>query len=191
MNGSHRYTLTQKQLDKLDKSLKSVFPLTPNFYFLEFILGKSSEKCAHMYAQGYLSEWKLDTGQPRWRSGLAPPSAQGVILGTQDRVPRRAPCVEPASPSASLSLCLSWVNKWVKSLKEKLNSSEAGRDQNSISISKYLLKDFSQQTVRQKLCFYIWRDRLVIEIRESALMNYLPCARASVRWQKFHFFHLF
>ena len=45
-------------------------------------------------------------GQPRWRSGLAPPAAQGVILETRNRVLRRAPCVEPASPSASLSLCV-------------------------------------------------------------------------------------
>ena len=50
-------------------------------------------------------------GQPRWRSGLVPPAAQGVILETLDRVPRQAPCMEPASPSAcvsaSLSLCVS------------------------------------------------------------------------------------
>ena len=50
-------------------------------------------------------------GQPQWLGGLAPPSVQGVILETQDRVPRWAPCMEPASPSAwvsaSLSLCLS------------------------------------------------------------------------------------
>ena len=39
-------------------------------------------------------------GQPRWLSGLALPSAQGLILETQDRVSRRAPCMEPASPSA-------------------------------------------------------------------------------------------
>ena len=38
-------------------------------------------------------------GKPGWLSGLAPPSAQGVILETQDRV-HRAPCMEPASPSA-------------------------------------------------------------------------------------------
>ena len=30
-------------------------------------------------------------GQPQWLSGLAPPTAQGVILETQDRVPHRAP----------------------------------------------------------------------------------------------------
>ena len=39
------------------------------------------------------------------------PSAQGVILEARNRVPRWAPCMEPASPSAcvsaSLSLCLS------------------------------------------------------------------------------------
>ena len=51
--------------------------------------------------------------QPRWHSGLALPAARGVILETWDRVPRRVPCLEPASPSAcvsaslSLSLCAS------------------------------------------------------------------------------------
>ena len=34
------------------------------------------------------------------------PLARGVILETQDRIPRQAPCMEPASPSASLSLSL-------------------------------------------------------------------------------------
>ena len=48
-----------------------------------------------------------------WLSGLAPPTAQDVILETRDGVPRWAPCMEPASPSAcvsasfSLSLCVS------------------------------------------------------------------------------------
>ena len=37
-------------------------------------------------------------GQPGWLSGLAPPSAQGLILETWDQVPRQAPCMEPASP---------------------------------------------------------------------------------------------
>uniref|UniRef100_A0A8C0KH11 Uncharacterized protein n=1 Tax=Canis lupus dingo TaxID=286419 RepID=A0A8C0KH11_CANLU len=45
-------------------------------------------------------------GQPGWIRGLAPPSAQGVILGTRDQVPHRAPCMEPASPSASVSASL-------------------------------------------------------------------------------------
>ena len=51
---------------------------------------------------------KAEEGQPSWLSGLAPPSAQGMILETLDRVPRQAPCMEPASPSAcvSASLCV-------------------------------------------------------------------------------------
>ena len=35
------------------------------------------------------------------------PSAQGVIPGSWDRVPRQAPCMEPASPSACVSASLS------------------------------------------------------------------------------------
>ena len=46
-------------------------------------------------------------GQPGWLSGLAPSSAQGVILETWDRVPHRAPRMEPASPSACVSASLS------------------------------------------------------------------------------------
>ena len=37
----------------------------------------------------------VKTGQPGWPSGLAPPSAWGVILETGDQVPRQAPCMEP------------------------------------------------------------------------------------------------
>ena len=52
----------------------------------------------------------VQLGQPGWFRGLALPSAQGVILETWDRVPHRAPCMGPASPSAwvsaSLSACL-------------------------------------------------------------------------------------
>ena len=48
-------------------------------------------------------------GQPGWLRGLVLPSAQGMILETQDRVPCQASCMEPASPSAcvSASLCVS------------------------------------------------------------------------------------
>ena len=48
-------------------------------------------------------------GQPRWLSGLAPPSAQGVILETRDGIPHRAPCMGAASPSACVSTSLSHV----------------------------------------------------------------------------------
>ena len=35
------------------------------------------------------------------------PLAQGAILETRDRIPRRVPCMEPASPSAYVSASLS------------------------------------------------------------------------------------
>ena len=56
-----------------------------------------------------LSLWLKTTeqGQPWWLSGLAPPSVQGVILETRDRIPHQAPCMESASPSACLSASLS------------------------------------------------------------------------------------
>ena len=51
-------------------------------------------------------------GIPGWLSGLAPLSAQGMILETWNRVPHQAPGMEPASPSAtSLSLSMSIMNK--------------------------------------------------------------------------------
>ena len=34
-------------------------------------------------------------------------SAQGMILGSWDQVPHRTPCMEPTSPSASVSASLS------------------------------------------------------------------------------------
>ena len=56
---------------------------------------------------------KVGPGQSQWLSGLVPPSVQGVILETWDGVPRQAPCMEPASPSACVyaSLCVSLMNK--------------------------------------------------------------------------------
>ena len=50
---------------------------------------------------------KRSYGHPRWLSGLALPSAQGLILEIWDQVPGQAPCREPASPAcvfASLSV---------------------------------------------------------------------------------------
>ena len=60
--------------------------------------------------QHLLSDDTLDychLGQPGWLSGLALPSAQDLILETQDRVPCWGPCMEPASPSACVSASLS------------------------------------------------------------------------------------
>ena len=52
----------------------------------------------------------ISLGQPGWLSGLVLPSARGVILETEDRVPRGAPYMEPASPSVCVS-CVSLMNK--------------------------------------------------------------------------------
>ena len=63
---------------------------------------------------GALASMKaMASGIPGWLSGLAPALAQGVILGSWDRVPHWAPCMEPASPSAcvSASLSVSLMNK--------------------------------------------------------------------------------
>ena len=56
------------------------------------------------------------------------PSAQGVILESWDQVPHRAPCMEPASPSAyvSASLCVSFMNKYIKSFKRKRKEGTPG-----------------------------------------------------------------
>ena len=55
-------------------------------------------KCKNRVSLGDAVVWRL-------------PSARGVTPGSQDRVPRWDPCMEPASPSAcvsaSLSLCVS------------------------------------------------------------------------------------
>ena len=71
-------------------------------YMVDFMENKGEENKA-----------KLKSGQPRWLSDLALPSAQGLILEIRDRVPRWAPYVGPASPSAyvSASLSLSLMNK--------------------------------------------------------------------------------
>ena len=51
------------------------------------------------------------------------PLAQGTILESQDRVPRGAPGMEPASPSscvsASLSLSMSIMNKYINKFFKK------------------------------------------------------------------------
>ena len=66
---------------------------------------------------GLCAVWNLlkifSLGQPGCLSGLVTPLAQSVILETRDRVPRQVPCMEPASPSAcvSVSLCVSRINE--------------------------------------------------------------------------------
>ena len=54
-----------------------------------------------------VKQYVIPSGQPQWRSGLALPAAQGVILETLDRVPCQALCMMPASPSACVSASLS------------------------------------------------------------------------------------
>ena len=78
-----------------------------------FTTGISVLKVLRIPVQLNFSIESSKIGQPRWRRGLAPPAAWGVILETRDQIPRRAPCVEPASPSAcvSASLSLSLINK--------------------------------------------------------------------------------
>ena len=75
-----------------------------------FSLWSKGEVCSGCRMAGFSTLQNPTLGQPWWRSSLALPAACAVILETQDRVPRRAPCMEPASPSAcvsaSLSLCL-------------------------------------------------------------------------------------
>ena len=59
----------------------------------------------------------LTLGQPGWLSSLAPPSAQGLILETRDRVPRQAPGAWslllplPVSLPLFLSLSVTIINK--------------------------------------------------------------------------------
>ena len=51
-------------------------------------------------------EQKNNLRAGRVASGLVPPSTQGVILETQNRVSHWASCMEPDSPSAYVSACL-------------------------------------------------------------------------------------
>ena len=55
---------------------------------------------------GFVKDFGL-WGIPGWLSGLAPVFGPGRGQEFQDRVPHRAPCLEPASPSACVSASLS------------------------------------------------------------------------------------
>ena len=65
--------------------------------------------------RGWIEHLKNFSGHLRGSVIEHLPSAQGMILGSWDRVPHRAPCVEPVSPSAcvsaSLSVCVCLMNK--------------------------------------------------------------------------------
>ena len=86
---------------------------------------RRGSKLTSDYVMNCLSDLKNKAGQPGWLSGLAPPLAWGLILETQNRVPRRASCMESASPfacvSTSLSICVSheWINKILKTKQNK------------------------------------------------------------------------
>ena len=71
-------------------------------------------------------EKKMIMGTPVGSAVERLPSAQGMILGSRNRVPHRAPCMEPASPSAcvsaslSLSHCVPIINKKLKKKFKKI-----------------------------------------------------------------------
>ena len=83
------------------------------------------------------------------------PSAQGVILGSQDRVPHRTPLGETASHSAMflpLLLCVSLTNKKIKHLnfkKERTNSVTRDEEGHFFIIKKTLYQD---QTTKYLCC---------------------------------------
>ena len=69
--------------------------------------------------------------------GLVPPSAQGVMLETQDPAPRWDPCMEPASPSACVSASLYVCHK------KKVNSLEFPHQlQNFLAKTSFIFPSF-------------------------------------------------
>ena len=82
------------------------------------------------------------------------PSARGVILGSWNRVPHRAPCREPASPLAcvSASVCVSLMNKWIKSLKK---DREAGiRKSHKVSVEIFKKQRRKEEKHRERHSHY-------------------------------------
>ena len=63
--------------------------------------------CLLLVSSPLLLKNPLFGGSPGGSVGEHLPSTQGVIPGSWDQVPHRAPCREPASPSSCLSLSLS------------------------------------------------------------------------------------
>ena len=73
---------------------------------LDSFVGSSSLPLHHMYLLNCLKIQKIRGslgGSAIWRL----PLSQGTILESRDRVPRRAPGMEPASPSSCVSASLS------------------------------------------------------------------------------------
>ena len=87
------------------------------------VLWQRTTKLWYIHKMEYYLALKKETlGQPGWLSSLAPPSAQGVILGPGIESHVRLPAWSLLLPlpvslplslslSLSLSLCLSWINK--------------------------------------------------------------------------------
>ena len=65
----------------------------------------------HEWVGPYGSNIKRNRGSPGGSVVKLLPSVQGLILESWDGVPRQAPCMEPASPSAYVSASLSLMNK--------------------------------------------------------------------------------
>ena len=92
-----------KQLS--NSRLNSVFPFFEDFFSM---YSRSSFPCLIVQEQENSLDTKTQLSGPLGGSaGESLPSAQGVTLGSWDRVPHWAPCMEPASPSACLCLFLS------------------------------------------------------------------------------------
>ena len=94
-------------------------------------------KAMPVYNQEEVASSSLKTDLVRLLGGSVVerlPSAQGVTRGSWSRISSRAPCREPASPSAwvSASLSGSLMNKSIKSKKNKVLF-------DSTSISKLIL----------------------------------------------------
>ena len=97
----------QQQKTKTKKTLTSYDGQAPRQYFLciisHFLLGHVSgidsviNRILPMGNVGFKIRWAdtVISGQP---------GAQGVTPRSRDRVPHRAPCVEPAPPSARVSV---------------------------------------------------------------------------------------
>ena len=90
-------------------------PATADFGFLSWLLHIVGQSSPLVRLWSRPTVWSISQeipiaqiekyGIPGGLRGL--PSAQVVTPGSRDRVPRRAPCMEPASPSACVSTSLS------------------------------------------------------------------------------------